>query len=429
MGELTLKPLQKPISGYIEVPGDKSISHRAVMFGSLAEGTTIINNFLNGEDCLRTIDAFKALGVSIEINGTNVTIKGKGVSALKEPKIPLYFGNSGTTARLMLGILAGLPFLSTVYGDPYLTERPMDRVINPLLKMGAVLDGRQHNSLLPIAIRGGNLNGIHYKIPVKSAQVKSAILLAGLFAEGQTTIVELAKTRNHTENLLRAFGADLNVSDLEVTITRNNTLQGTDVYVPGDISSAAFYLVAAAIVPNSRLTIKNVGLNDTRTGIIDVLKQMGANLQITNKQTLNEETFGDINISYTQLKGVTIQGEVIPRLIDELPIIALLATQANGTTIIKDAEELRVKETDRIAAVVEVLSTLGANIEATDDGMIIHGKTPLTGGSVSAYSDHRIAMMNVIASLITKDSVVLDDDSSIAVSYPNFFTDLQQISK
>lgn len=417
------------MSGQIEVPGDKSISHRAVMLGSLAKGTTVIKNFLEGEDCLRTINAFKALGVSIHQNKTTVTINSGGALKLTEPKIPLYFGNSGTTARLMLGILAGLPFLSTIYGDPYLTERPMDRVINPLLKMGVTIDGRQNKSLLPIAVRGGNLKGIHYELPVKSAQVKSAVLLAGLFADGETTVIEQTKTRDHTENFLQAFGADIKVSGLEVTITNKQSLTGTDVYVPGDISSAAFLLVGAAIVPNSKLTIKNVGLNDTRTGIIDVLKDMGADLTITNEQTLNGEKFGDVMISYAELIGTTISGEIIPRLIDELPIIALLATQANGTTVIEDAEELRVKETDRIAAVVDVLSTLGANIEATDDGMIIHGKTTLTGGHVKSYSDHRIAMMNVIASLIAQGEVILDDDSSIAISYPNFFNDLNQITK
>lgn len=429
MSELTLSSIQKAISGQIEVPGDKSISHRAVMFGSLAEGTTVIENFLDGEDCLRTIDSFRSLGVSIEQNGTTVTVNSKGMTALQEPKVPLYFGNSGTTARLMIGILSGLPLWSIIYGDPYLTERPMDRVIHPLQKMGAVIDGRQNKSLLPIAIRGGDLKGIHYELPVKSAQVKSAILLAGLLADGETTVVEQTKTRDHTENLLKAFGADIQVSDLEIKITNKQRLKATDVYVPGDISSAAFLLVAAAIVPKSHLTIKNVGLNHTRTGIIDVLKDMGADLRITNEQTLNGESLGDITIAYTELEGTTISGNIIPRLIDELPIIALLATQANGTTIIKDAEELRVKETDRIAAVVDVLSTLGANIEETDDGMVIHGKTSLNGGHVSAYGDHRIAMMNVIASLIATDQVILDDESSIAISYPNFFNDLKQITE
>lgn len=421
--------MQSPITGEIEVPGDKSISHRAIMLGSLAKGTTVITNFLNGEDCLRTVEAFRALGVEIEQQGTTITIQSNGMNELKEPTSPLYFGNSGTTARLMLGILSGLPFFTTIYGDPYLTQRPMDRVTNPLQKMGVTLDGRSEKRFLPISIRGGNLTGIHYELPVKSAQVKSAILLAGLFANGETTVVEKTKTRDHTENLLTAFGADIKRTNNEITITNKQPLVATDVFVPGDISSAAFLLVAAAIVPNSELTIKKVGLNETRTGIIDVLQAMGASCEITNVQRLNGEVYGDIHIRYQELTGTTIAGDIIPRLIDELPIIALLATQAEGKTIIRDAEELRVKETDRIAAVVDVLSTLGANIEATKDGMIIQGKTPLTGGEISAYHDHRIAMMGVVASLIAKGPVTLDDDSSIAISYPTFFEDLSAISK
>lgn len=429
MAKLTRRPLQSPITGEIEVPGDKSISHRAIMLGSLAKGTTVITNFLNGEDCLRTVEAFRALGVEIEQQGTTITIQSNGMNELKEPTSPLYFGNSGTTARLMLGILSGLPFFTTIYGDPYLTQRPMDRVTNPLQKMGVTLDGRSKKRFLPISIRGGNLTGIHYELPVKSAQVKSAILLAGLFANGETTVVEKTKTRDHTENLLTAFGADIKRTNNEITITNKQPLVATDVFVPGDISSAAFLLVAAAIVPNSELTIKKVGLNETRTGIIDVLQAMGASCEITNVQRLNGEVYGDIHIRYQELTGTTIAGDIIPRLIDELPIIALLATQAEGKTIIRDAEELRVKETDRIAAVVDVLSTLGANIEATKDGMIIQGKTPLTGGEISAYHDHRIAMMGVVASLIAKGPVTLDDDSSIAISYPTFFEDLSAISK
>lgn len=428
MAELTLKPIRQPINGTLEVPGDKSISHRAVMFGSLASGDTEISNFLNSEDCFRTIEAFQKLGVQMTIDGQNITIHGKGISGLSEAKTPLYFGNSGTTARLMLGILVGLPFVSMIYGDPHLTERPMDRVVNPLQQMGASLYGRDENRLLPIAIKGGDLEGIHYELPVKSAQVKSAILLAGLFAKSRTTIIEQTKTRDHTENLLQAFGADLHVSGLEVSITNARNLTGTSIYVPGDISSAAFHLGAAAIVPESHLTIAKVGLNETRTGIIDVLRQMGADLTITNEKTLNGEKIGDVTIKQTDLEGITISGDMIPRLIDELPLIALIATQANGKTVIRDAEELRVKETDRIAAVVDVLSTLGARIEETADGMIIKGRTSLTGGSISAYSDHRIAMMGAISSLITKEEVTIDDDASIAISYPNFLEDLKYIS-
>lgn len=419
----------KSISGTIEVPGDKSISHRSIMFGSIAKGTTHVSNFLEGEDCLHTINAFKSLGVLIEKDGSNVTIKSKGSSAFLEPKTPLYFGNSGTTARLMIGILSSLPFHSIIYGDPFLTERPMNRVVAPLREMGAQINGRDDGNLLPLSLKGHQLTGIYYKLPVKSAQVKSAILLAGLFADGKTTIFEETKTRDHTENMLQAFGADLTVNGNEVSITNKQELKAIDVQVPGDISSAAFLMVAAAIVPTSRLTLKNVGLNKTRTGIIDVCKQMGANIQVENEKTISGELLGDITISYKELTGTIISGDIIPRLIDEIPVIALLASQANGTTIIKDAEELRVKETDRIEAVVDVLSTLGANIQATPDGMIIKGKTPLTGGKVLSYSDHRIAMMIGIASLITSEPVTLDNDSSIAVSYPNFFNDLHKIMK
>lgn len=429
MSEVNLQPITGLISGAIEVPGDKSISHRAVMFGSIAKGTTTITNFLNGEDCLHTIDAFKSLGVSIEISGTNVTINSNGIDSLKEPKTPLYFGNSGTTARLMIGLLSGFPFMTIIYGDPHLTERPMDRVINPLKQMGANIDGREQGKLLPLAIKGQRLIGISYTLPVKSAQVKSAVLLAGLLADGQTTVIEETKTRDHTENMLAAFGADIEVKGNQVTISNQQTLQALDVHVPGDISSAAFLLVAAAIVPGSELTLKNVGLNETRSGIIDVLINMGANIQISNRKVLGGEQSADMTIAYTKLSGTTIDGDIIPRLIDELPIIALLATQAEGTTIIKDAEELRVKETDRIEAVVDVLSTLGAHIKPTEDGMIIEGSKSLNGGKISSYNDHRIAMMGAIASLIAQDQITLDDDASIAVSYPNFFEDLQSIIK
>lgn len=429
LGEINLAFSVNSISGTIEVPGDKSISHRSIMFGSMAKGTTLISNFLAGEDCLHTINAFKALGVSIDQKGSNVIIKSKGSSEFSEPKIPLYFGNSGTTARLMIGILSGLPFHTIIHGDPFLTERPMNRVTNPVKQMGARISGRDDGNLLPLAIKGQQLSGIYYKLPVKSAQVKSAILLAGLFADGKTSILEETKTRDHTENMLKAFGADLSVDGNEVSITNKNELKAIDVQVPGDISSAAFLMVAAAIVPSSNLTLKNVGLNKTRTGIIDVFKQMGADIKIQNEKIISGEVIGDINIRYEDLKETTISGDIIPRLIDEIPIIALLATQVNGTIIIKDAEELRVKETDRIEAVVDVLSKLGANIKATPDGMIIKGKTALKGARVSSYSDHRIAMMIGVASLITDEEVILDDDTSISVSYPNFFDDLKNITK
>lgn len=428
MSSRQLNPAQKAVTGIIEVPGDKSISHRSVILGGLANGVTKISNFLNGEDCMRTVAIFEALGVTIEKEDTTLWIHGKGVPSLTEPKKPLYFGNSGTTARLMIGLLSGLPFFTTVYGDPSLTKRPMDRVIIPTKQMGAQFDGREGGNYLPLSIRGGGLTGISYTLPVKSAQVKSAVLLAGLFAAGTTEVVEPTPTRDHTENMLRAFGVDVQRNEDVITLTGNQALQATEVYVPGDISSAAFFMTAAAIVPGSELTIRHVGLNVTRTGIIDALQQMGATIDISNKQTISGEVLGDVTITYSTLNSTLIEGDMIPRLIDEIPIIALLATQAEGTTIIRDAADLRFKETDRIAAVVNVLSKLGANIEATEDGMIIHGKTALTGGNAKSFDDHRIAMMAAIASLIASDSVFLDDDASIAISYPGFFADLEKVT-
>ena len=427
MNPRTLKPINQPLKGSINIPGDKSISHRAIILGSLAKGTTKVYNFLTSDDCLHTINAFKELGVEIKQEGTLVIIQSEGYQGFNEAKKPLYFGNSGTTARLLTGLFASLPLYFSIYGDPHLTERPMDRVVNPLRKMGAQINGRKAGLLLPLSINGQQLSGITYELPVKSAQVKSAILLAGLFAKGQTKVIERAITRDHTERMLKAFGANITVKGLEITIEQAQELQATDIHVPGDISSAAFFLVAGAIVPNSKLTLRQVGLNPTRTGIIDVLKQMGAKLNIINKQKHNDEPFGDIIIQSSDLQSIIIDGDLIPRLIDELPVIALLATQATGTTIIKDAEELRVKETDRIRAVVEVLSAFGANIEETKDGMIIHGPTRLNGASVSAYYDHRMAMMIAIASLITKDHVIMDDDSSINISYPQFFEHLAEL--
>ena len=427
MQDDVLTKTDSPLLGEIEVPGDKSISHRAVILGSLAKGQTRVTHFLDGEDCMRTVDAFKKMGVNIQADESELLIEGRGIDALKEPLEPLNFGNSGTTTRLMLGLLAGLPFFTTIYGDASLSKRPMDRVIKPLQGMGASFTGRKQGNLLPVAIEGKKLKGITYKLPVKSAQVKSAILLAGLTAKGETTIIEPAQTRDHTERMLKAFGATVKTEGNRITVMNEHELRAVDVHVPGDISSAAFFIVAAAIVPGSDLILKNVGLNESRNGIIEVMKQMGASLDITNKHTASGEPVGDIRVQYKELKGTILRGDLIPRLIDEIPILALLATQAEGTTIIQDAEELKVKETDRIAAVVDVLTTLGANIEATEDGMKIYGKTTLTGGRVKAYHDHRIAMMNVVASLVSTGDVMIDDTSSIAISYPGFFNDMKSV--
>lgn len=427
MESQTFTPITSSLNGSLQIPGDKSISHRAVMIGSLAKGKTTIVNFLNGEDCLRTIEIFKQFGVDIMIDNTDVVINSLGYNNFIEPNQPLYFGNSGTTARLMLGILAGLPFHTVVYGDKYLTERPMDRVVLPLRKMNAQIDGRKEGLFLPLAIRGKKLNSIDFKIPVKSAQVKSALIFASLFTNNASNLTEKTLTRNHTENMLNAFGADVKTNDLDINIQPNPNLVSKDITVPGDISSAAFFIVAGALVPGSNITLLNVGLNASRTGLLDVLDAMGADISISNVTTENDEKSGDITVKYKELNSTVIEGELIPKLIDEIPILALLATQASGKTIIKDAEELRIKETDRIKAVFETLKTLGANVTETKDGLIIEGKSILNGGEIKSYGDHRMAMMGIIASLITTSDVTLDSVSSIKISYPTFIDDLNSL--
>ncbi|QDP40455.1 3-phosphoshikimate 1-carboxyvinyltransferase [Radiobacillus deserti] len=427
MSKKILSPITSPLKGRLTVPGDKSISHRAVIFGSLAKGTTTITHFLDGEDCFRTIDAFRAMGVPIQVEGDHVTIQGHGVEALQEPLQPLYLGNSGTTTRLLLGVLAGLPFHVTVHGDNSLTKRPMDRIVSPLRKMGARIDGREEGKYLPLSIRGGKLHPIHYQSPVKSAQVKSGILLAGLLTEGETSVTELASTRDHTELMLSAFNGFIQKDGLTARITGNQNLKGTHIDVPGDISSAAFFLAAGAIVKGSKLVLTDVGINPTRTGIIDVLQKMGASIQVVKQREVGGEPVGDITIEYSQLQGVELDGDIIPRIIDEIPIIALLASQANGKTVIRDAEELRYKETDRIEAVVKTLSALGASIEGTVDGMIITGEQTLKGATVDSFGDHRIGMMIAVASLLTNEPVTLKNSDCIAVSYPTFFDDLNLV--
>lgn len=429
MKEFKINGIASPLFGTISMKGDKSISHRAIIFASLASGTTQITNLLESDDVIRTIKAFQAMGVHIEKKNDLYVVESKGMKRLTPAVKPIYFGNSGTTARLIIGILSGLPFKSRVYGDPSLTKRPMNRVIKPLKKMGASIFGENGNDFLPLTIQGTQLHGIDYKLPIKSAQVKSALLLAGLLANSETTLTELDKTRDHTELMLKTFGGKIKVVRNTITIQPSTPLTGRKLTIPGDISSAAFWIVGALIVPESKILLENVGLNPTRTGMIDVLEKMGASLIKENLTVLSGEVCGDLVIKYQSLRATTINGHLVPRLIDEIPLIALLATQASGTTIIKGAEELRVKETDRIEAVVNVLSKLGANIRATDDGMIIKGKSSLIGGEVSSYGDHRIAMMIVIASLIIKDEVKVDDLSSISISYPDFFEDLKQLTK
>ncbi|MCF8886283.1 3-phosphoshikimate 1-carboxyvinyltransferase [Priestia megaterium] len=424
-----LKTNLSSLQGEISIPGDKSISHRAVMFGAMAEGKTTINHFLAGEDCLSTISCFEKMGVSIKREDEYVEVEGKGIEGLSEPASILDVGNSGTTTRLMLGILAGVPFHTSLIGDESIAKRPMSRVTVPLRSMGAKIDGREHGQYTPLSTRGGALKAIHYHSPVASAQVKSAILLAGLHAEGTTKVTEPFTSRDHTERMLRAFGVDVEVDGTTVSIEGGQSLRGTDVYVPGDISSAAFFLVAGAIVPNSRIVLKNVGLNPTRTGIIDVLQQMGARLTISNERIQNGEPIGDLTIETSQLKGIEIGGDLIPRLIDEIPVIALLATQANGKTVIKDAEELKVKETNRIDTVATELSKLGASVTPTADGLIIEGKTALKSGEVDSYGDHRIGMMLAVAAATATGEVTLMRSEAIHVSYPTFFEDLDKLSE
>jgi 3-phosphoshikimate 1-carboxyvinyltransferase len=404
-----------------KVPGDKSISHRSVMFGSIADGVTEIEGFLPGADCLSTIRCFRQMGVEIEqASATTVRIKGKGLAGLTEPRLPLDVGNSGTTIRLLLGILAGSSFFSTLVGDESIARRPMGRVVTPLRQMGAVIDGRSDGSYTPLAVRGSKLTGVNYESPVASAQVKSCLLLAGLNAEGITTIKEPSRSRDHTERMLPAFGGQVEVRDREVSVNGGQSLSAAKVKVPGDISSAAFLLAAALIVPGAEITIEDVGLNPTRTGILDSFAMMGAKLHIEETGSWCNEPVGRVTVTAGDLKGVTIGGELIPRLIDEIPILAVVATQAEGTTIIKDAEELKVKETNRIATTVKELKKLGAKIEETEDGMIIEGPVALNGGICDSHGDHRIGMAMAIAGLAVEKEVVVEHTDAIDVSFPGF---------
>ncbi len=419
------KPVQ--LNGTMKVPGDKSISHRSVMFGALAHGKTTVTGLLTGDDCLSTIECFQKLGVEIKRDGEYVEIYGKGLEGLKEPTEVLNVGNSGTTIRLLLGILANLPFHTTVIGDESIAKRPMGRVTLPLKEMGAKIDGREDGKFTPISIRGGNLRGINYQSPVASAQVKSAILLAGLNASGITSVTEPEDSRDHTERMLQAFGCNVKVDGLTKSIEGGQKLQATAIDVPGDISSAAFFLVAGAIVNNSSIKIKNVGINPTRTGILDILEKMDANITIENANHEASEPYADIAVETSNLQAVEISGDIIPRLIDEIPILALAATQAEGTTIIKDAAELKVKETNRIDTVVAELKKMGANIEATEDGMKITGPTKLHGARVSSHGDHRIGMMLAVASCIASGVTEIENTSAITISYPGFFEQLQAL--
>ncbi|MBR4514204.1 MAG: 3-phosphoshikimate 1-carboxyvinyltransferase [Lachnospiraceae bacterium] len=416
------------LSGIVRVPGDKSISHRAVMLGSLAKGQTEIQGFLMGADCLSTIDCFKKLGVRINIYSDTVVVEGMGLRGLKSPIQTLNVGNSGTTMRLISGVLAPQNFSAKLDGDFSIRKRPMNRVIMPLSEMGADITSEAGDGLPPLVINGKNLKGITYKSPVASAQVKSALLLAGLYADGETTVTEPALSRNHTELMLKCFGADVVSEGTSATVKPCEELFGQQVVVPGDISSAAYFMVAAAITPDSEISMKNVGLNPTRDGIIRVIREMGADVSIRVNERAVGEPAGDVTVRTSKLKGITIGGELIPTLIDELPVIAVLACFAEGTTVIKDAEELKVKESNRIDIMVKNLKAMGADIEATDDGMIINGGKPLHGAEVDSVKDHRVAMSMAVAAMNAEGDTELKDAHCVKISYPRFYEDMQRLS-
>ncbi len=417
------------LKGELRTPSDKSISHRAIMLGSINEGETEIKNFLHSEDCLNTLKAFVELGVEIEDDGEIITVKGKG-KRLKEPFNVIDLGNSGTSIRLISGILSGQPFYSVLTGDRYLRRRPMDRIAIPLRQMGAEIFGRKGGKYPPLTIIGKEkIRGIEYHSPKASAQVKSAILLAGLFTDEPVAVTEPAKSRDHTERMLKAYGVDVIVEGLTVKLGNNRTLRkNIKIDVPADISSAAFFMVGAAITPGSSLRLKEVILNPTRTGIIDVMERMGAEISIEKIHDVSGEPVGDVVVSYSpDLRATEIKGEEIPRLIDELPVIALLASQAEGETVITDASELRVKESDRITSTVENLKNIGVEAEELPDGMVIRGKSRIKGGKVKSFGDHRIAMTFTIASLISESPIEIDNVECISTSYPGFFKDLESV--
>lgn len=424
---MKLRTNSKGLKGTIRVPGDKSISHRSIIFGSLAKGETKVYDILRGEDVPSTIQVFRDLGVSIQDDGDVIRIQGVGFQGLQVPTAPLDMGNSGTSIRLISGVLAGQDFSVTMVGDDSLSKRPMDRVAIPLRQMGVEIAGQGERDCPPLHEKGTHqLHPIHYRLPVASAQVKSALIFAALQAEGESTIIEKEKTRDHTEDMIRQFGGEIQVDGKTIRIQGGQEFQGQTVIVPGDISSAAFWLVAGLILPDSVIKIENVGINQTRTGILDVIQEMGGDLTIEDRD--EKAVSASLTVKTSSLKGIRIDGKLIPRLIDELPIIALLATQANGQTVIADAEELRVKETDRIQVVADSLNAMGATVVPTEDGMVITGPTPLHGADLETFGDHRIGMMAAIAALLVSEgNVMLDRAEAINTSYPSFFEDLETL--
>ncbi len=428
MEQLTIRGGARGPQGSMTVPGDKSISHRAIILGALAEGVTEVSGCLRSEDCQRTLGAFRALGVEAEgWEGDILRIYGKGLRGLREAADTLNCGNSGTTIRLLAGVLAGQPFLSLLTGDASLRRRPMDRIIHPLTQMGAEIWGRARDTLPPLAVRGGSLHGVTYRCPVPSAQVKSAILLAGLFAEGPTTVIEPAASRDHTERMLTAYGQRVERSEQEVTLIPAGTLQATPISVPGDFSSAAFLLVAGLILPDSDLTIEGVGVNPTRTGLLDVLQAMGAKVQVFPVDAETGEPRAHLRVRASRLQGVSIGGGLIPRLIDEIPVLAVAAACAEGKTVIRDAAELRVKESDRIRTIAAELSRMGVRTEELPDGLIIHGGRRLQRARCEGHGDHRVAMALTVAGLQAEGQTIVRDTACIRTSFPGFVETLEHL--
>lgn len=414
------------LRGEITVPGDKSISHRSVMLGAIAKGTTEITNFLQGADCLSTISCFRSMGIEIQNEGSRVLVHGKGLKGLKWPDSPLDCGNSGTTTRLISGILSAQDFDVILTGDDSIQKRPMKRIMDPLSQMGARITSLQNNGCAPLSIQGGILHGIHYASPVASAQVKSAVLLAGLYAQGETSVTEPYLSRNHSELMLKHFGADIRCEGCTATIRPAGELSGCRIPVPGDISSAAFFLAAGLMIPGSEIRIKNVGINPTRDGILKVCQAMGADVTLTDVRKDSGEPAADILVRHSALHGTTIGQGMIPTLIDELPMLAALACFAEGETIIRDAAELKVKESNRIAVMVSGLSAMGADIRETEDGMIIRGGRELHGARIDSHLDHRIAMTFAITGLCAQGETEILGAECVNISYPNFYRDLKR---
>ena len=416
-----------PLKGELTIPGDKSISHRAVMLGAISQGTTSVTNFLRGADCLSTISCFRKMGIAIEENPTEILIHGKGLHGLSAPETVLDVGNSGTTMRLLSGILAGQDFSSSLTGDASIRKRPMKRVITPLSLMGASIESIPGNGCAPLAIQGMPLSGIHYQSPVSSAQVKSCVLLAGLYADSTTKVTEPFVSRNHSELMLRSFGAEIQTEGTTVSVQPDPLLTGQKVEVPGDISSAAYFIAAGLLIPGSEILIKNVGINPTRDGILRVCRAMGADIEILNEQEHCGELTADLLVRHSALKGTVIEGGIIPTLIDELPVIAVMAAFAEGTTIIRDAQELKVKESNRLDIIVHHLKEMGADVTPAPDGMVIRGGKPLTGAVLDSHMDHRIAMSFAIAAMAGNGETEILNSDCVSISYPDFYADLRRL--